>query len=70
MENKTIEEIIAETIREKGLLQKYVCQKTNISQTNLSLSLRGKRLFKSNEFVSLCALLGLNFENFAGCISE
>jgi len=61
---KTIESIIATTIKERGLVQKFVSEKTNISEVNLSLSLRGKRILKSNEFVSLCVLLGLNFDDF------
>ena len=64
---KNAESIISETIKERGLRQKFVSQKTNISETNLSLSLRGKRSLKANEFISLCAFLGLNFSDFAGC---
>ena len=65
---KNVENIILEAIQSKGLMQKFVSEKTNISETNLSLSLKGKRNFKSTEFIRLCLFLGLTLDDFK-CIN-
>ena len=64
---RTIAEVILETIKNKGLRQQFVSQKTNISETNLSLSLKGKRQFKSSELIALSLFLGLTFNDFEDC---
>lgn len=63
----SIEKVISEAIKKRGLMQKFVSQHTGISETNLSLALRGKRALKSTELVSLCLFLGLSLGDFEGC---
>mgnify|MGYP002527709287 CR=1 FL=1 len=64
---KSVEEIIKEQIKERGLQQQFVCEKIKISQEQFSQCMKGKRKFKVVEFLAICSFLNLNFELFKEC---
>lgn len=67
VEIKTIESKIKEIIIDRGLQQKFICEKIKISQEQFSQCLRGKRKLKAVEFLAVCSLLGLNLSDFEEC---
>lgn len=66
-ENQNVEGLIKNIIKERGLQQKFICEKIKISQEQFSQCLRGKRKIKTVEFLAVCSLLGLNFSDFEEC---
>ena len=58
---------IKDIIQERGLQYKFVCEKLGMEQVKFSQCMNGKRNLKTGEFLALCSLLNLNFEDFKGC---
>lgn len=65
---QNVETLIKNIINERGLQQKFICEKIKISQEQFSQCMRGKRRFKVTEFLALCSLLNLDFSMFQECI--
>lgn len=61
------EKVIADKIKEKGYIQKFVADKIGISECSLSLSLKGKRSLKANELIALCIVLDIHLSDFSEC---
>lgn len=58
---------VKDIIQERGLQQKYICEKTGIPRVKFSQCMTGKRNLKTEEFLAICFVLGLKFEDFKGC---
>lgn len=56
----TPEQMIENTIKEKGMTIQAVCNKTGVSYSRLQPSLRGRRELRANEYLELCAVLELD----------
>lgn len=69
-ENQSVETLIKNIIKERGLQQKFICEKINISQEQFSQCMREKRRFKVTEFLALCSLLNLDFAVFNECFKK
>lgn len=65
---QNVETLIKNIIKERGLQQKFICEKIKISQEQFSQCMRGKRRFNVIEFLALCSLLNLDFSMFQECI--
>lgn len=62
-----VTERIKDIIQERGLQYKFVCEKLGIEQVKFSQCMNGKRNLKTGEFLAICSLLNLNFDDFKGC---
>ena len=49
---------------DKGLKQKFIAEKTGISETALSAILAGKRKCSLDEYIKLCQFLAVPFMSF------
>lgn len=56
---------IAEYIRDSGIKQTVICQKTGISKDAMSAMMSGKRRMTANEFESICIAIGKEPNDFA-----
>ena len=61
------EKKIKEIVKERGLQQKFICEKVKISQEQFSQCMRGKRKFQTIEFLAICSLLELQLNDFKEC---
>jgi len=59
--NKCVETIIKSILEERGIQQKFICQKIGILPQTFSYCLNGKRKLKTWEFIAICNLLKLDF---------
>ena len=50
---QNVETLIKNIIKERGLQQKFICEKIKISQEQFSQCMRGKRRFNVIEFLAL-----------------
>lgn len=66
---KTPQAVIANAIKKKRLIQDFVSEKTCIPSKHLDLCLKGKRAFKTDEFLSLCLFLDLKMCDFQDYVS-
>lgn len=66
-DNKTVESKIKEIVKERGLQQKFICEKIKISCEQFSQCMKGKRKLKTVEFLAICSLLGLQLNDFEEC---
>lgn len=57
---------IKDIIQERGFQYKFICKKLGIEQVKFSQCMNGKRNLKTGEFLAICRLLNLNFEDFKG----
>lgn len=60
----TPEQWLSTQIKEKGIKQRFISDKTGISYQKISASLTGRRNFKTEEFLSVCAVTGINPTNY------
>ncbi len=65
--NKSVESKIKEIVKERGLQQKFICEKVKISQEQFSQCMRGKTKFQTIEFLAICSLLELQLNDFKEC---
>ncbi len=70
MKYKSIELKIKEILKERGLQQKFICEKIAIPPQIFSYCMCGKRKFKVWEFISICELLKLDFAIFKNCFKK
>jgi transcriptional regulator with XRE-family HTH domain len=56
----TPEKMIEETIRERGMTIQTVSKRSGVSYSRLQPSLRGRRELRADEYLSICACLGLD----------
>ena len=49
---------------EQGVKQKFIAQKTGITETTLSLIMQGKRKCTIEEYVKICKFAGCSFDTF------
>lgn len=59
-----IAESIAGYMRDHGIKQKYVCQKTGLSKYIISCAFHGKRKLSVEEYKKICEALNLPYEYF------
>lgn len=62
-----IAEKLSNYIQEKGIKQKYICEKTGISKQSISCLLNGKRKLTIDEYALICTALELPPEYFFDC---
>lgn len=55
---------LKEFIRDIGIKQKIISQKTGIPEVQLSLILQGKRRCEAGEYASICKVLNVNPNRF------
>ncbi len=55
---------IAKYIRDHGIKQKYICQKTGLTKYIISCAFRGKRKLSVEEYQKICEALNLPYEYF------
>ncbi len=60
----TMEEKLAAYINERGLLIKFVAQKSGVPYNRLQPSLHGDRKIKADELLAVCAVLDVNPADF------
>ena len=51
-------------LNEQGIKKKYVAEKSGISENALSLALKGKRRLLADEYVKICQILDVPFDQF------
>lgn len=54
----TVEERVANAIKETGMTLKAVSRKTGIAYNKLQPSMKGRRELRADEYLELCSLLG------------
>ena len=64
------ENIVKTILRERGIQQKFVCDKTGIPPQIFSYCMNGKRKFQVWEFIAICNLLQIDFSNFKNCFKK
>lgn len=47
--------IVKRVLEERGIQQKFICEKIKISQEQFSQCLKGKRKIKTVEFLAVCS---------------
>lgn len=62
--------IVKRVLEERGIQQKFICEKIDIPQQIFSYCMRGKRKFQVWEFIAICDLLNLNFSLFENCFPK
>jgi predicted transcriptional regulator len=55
----TCENIIANKVKESGMTIKTISDRTGVPYSKLQPSLRGRREFRADEYVRLCAFFGI-----------
>lgn len=55
---------IAKHIKENGIKQKFISEKTGISENTLSMILNGKRKMEADDFVEIVIALGVDANYF------
>lgn len=63
-ENVSVGEQIKGYIREAGISQKWLVEKTMIPAPKLNMALNGKRRLTFDEYASICWALGVNTDRF------
>lgn len=60
-----IAESIREYLREHGITQEHVASKAGMTKQAMSASMRGTRTLTADEYVAICAALGVSMDFFA-----
>ena len=60
----TAEQKISACIKERGLMVKYVAEKSGVPYTRLQPTLKGHRRMQLDEFMAVCAVLDVNPADF------
>lgn len=53
-----------------GIRQKFISEKTGISENTLSAMLNGNRRIEVNEYISICKALDVPLNTFAGALER
>ena len=64
--NYLIERKVRQILEERGIQQKFVCEKVGIPIANFNLSMNQKRKLKATELISICIYLGIDLNIFKG----
>lgn len=64
---RKVTERIKDIIKERGVQQKFICERSGISQVKFSQCMNGKRYLKTEEFLAICFVLDLSFDDFKEC---
>ena len=56
----TPEQWLSRQIKEKGIKQTFIAEKTGIPDKKLSATLTGRRHIKAEELIAICAVTGIN----------
>lgn len=59
-----VKQSIANYIKKSGIKQKFICEKTGMSQQALCSLLKGKRNLEIDEYICLCDALGVDYTLF------
>lgn len=59
-----IAEEIAEYVKERGIKQSFLCERTGLSKHCISQALNGKRKLSVDEYASICTALDVSFDFF------
>ena len=60
----SIEKALRKTLEERGIRQKFICERVGISASSFNLSMNCKRELKANELISICLYLGIDLNTF------
>ena len=60
-----IEKAMGEYLKDKGIKQNHICEKTGLSQDALSRICNGNRKMTASEFLSICNVLDVDPRTFA-----
>ena len=56
----TLEQWLSDKIKEKGIKQRFIAEKTGISEQKLSFSLTGRRNLLAEELLAICYVADIN----------
>ena len=70
MEIEKPEFIVKSILKERGIQQKFICEKLGISPQVFSYCMKGKRKFQVWEFIAICDLLKLDYSIFKNCFKK
>ena len=59
-----IAKAIATYMKEKGIKQAYICEKTDLTKHSISCALNGKRKLSVEEYVLICRALHVSYDFF------
>ena len=59
-----IEQKVRKMLEERGIQQKFICEKVGISTALFNLSMNCKRKLKATELISICFVLGIDLNEF------
>lgn len=65
----TMQDRIAEYIRNTGIKQSSICEKTGINKDAMSAMMRGERRMTANEFETICIAIGKEPNDFASWLA-
>lgn len=63
-------EVIKKIIESKGIKQSFIADKVGMPRELLRRSIEGKRVLKADEFIKICAVLGIDLELFSEAIQK
>ena len=55
---------IAEHMKENGIKQTFICEKTGLSKHSVSFALKGKRKLSIDEYEKICSALNVPYDFF------
>ena len=64
MNSKNVYEVIDAYLKENGIKQKFIAEKTGIPENTLSTTLQGKRKMDADEFIKIVLALNLDANYF------
>ena len=65
-----IEQKVKKILKEKGIQQKFLCEKVGISDSLFSLSMNCKRKLQATELISICLYLDIDLNSFKELATE
>lgn len=65
-----IEQTVRNILKERGIQQKFICEKVGISAQLFNLSMNCKRKLKATELISICVYLGIDLNTFKNLETE
>lgn len=64
MNSKNVYEVIEAYLKENGIKQKFISEKTGIPENTLPMTLQGKRKMDADEFIKIVLALNLDANYF------
>ena len=56
----TLEQWLSDRIKEKGIKQRFIAEKTGINEQKISFSLTGKRNLLAEELIAICIIADID----------